>query len=306
WRLGRTCAELGSKTSEGTAATARPSPGISCPGQGWGLKLMTLPLTLPPEIWEELAAWLGRGKCYLDEDWPDNFPEHSVTHLDNLSIPENMDIDWAHHNTLSGNPVACLSLNRNGIYTTQSNSGSIDIHWITSETDALKFWRSAIDIQGDNDQSLENLSAHAYPYLYFHSEIWHGIHRLTGGYHANRNKIKKHLATLNDFGEWAFTAPPPALSPQEPRGESTERPSNQIIERRFHGLNITMAPENPNVFRNSRCRAAREITIQSRKIYCEWHAKIEPHTNRIHVYPPIQESNNRLIIAIIDAHLELP
>ncbi|WP_175648520.1 pilin, partial [Pseudomonas aeruginosa] len=42
WRLGRTCAELGSKTSEGTAATARPSPGISCPGQGWGLKLMTL------------------------------------------------------------------------------------------------------------------------------------------------------------------------------------------------------------------------------------------------------------------------
>ncbi|MEI9435912.1 hypothetical protein WAE41_18460, partial [Pseudomonas aeruginosa] len=36
------CAELGSKTSEGTAATARPSPGISCPGQGWGLKLMTL------------------------------------------------------------------------------------------------------------------------------------------------------------------------------------------------------------------------------------------------------------------------
>ncbi|MCT0752437.1 DUF3218 family protein, partial [Pseudomonas aeruginosa] len=22
--------------------TARPSPGISCPGQGWGLKLMTL------------------------------------------------------------------------------------------------------------------------------------------------------------------------------------------------------------------------------------------------------------------------
>jgi DNA-directed RNA polymerase specialized sigma24 family protein len=38
----RTCAELGSKTSEGTAVTARPSPGISCPGQGWGLKLMTL------------------------------------------------------------------------------------------------------------------------------------------------------------------------------------------------------------------------------------------------------------------------
>ena len=46
WRLGRTCAELGSKTSEGTAATARPSPGFLAPAR-LGLKLMTLGATSP-------------------------------------------------------------------------------------------------------------------------------------------------------------------------------------------------------------------------------------------------------------------
>jgi hypothetical protein len=86
----------------------------------------------------------------------------------------------------------------------------------------------------------------------------------------------------------------------------SQAPSNQIIERRFVGFNVDISPENPNVYRDPDCRRAREITIGTTKLYCEWHAKIQAHQNRIHVHAPVKESNEKFIVAIVHEHLELP
>lgn len=272
----------------------------------WGLRSADSPIKLDAEIWEEITAWLGRSTCYLDEEWPADMHE-AVIKIDDTAVEENTDIAWAHHNIRAGRAVACMSLNRAGIYSTTSNKGTVQVHWISNKESTLQFWRSAIEIEGDTHESLRRLAPHAFPSLYIFPEVWNGLHRLSGGYLTHKDEIKRHLAEFNDHGTWAFTSPPPALDRTEPAKPGPYKaPSNQIIERRFIGLNISIAPENPNVYSHPASRRAREISIHNKTLYCEWHAKIQAHQNRIHVHPPVKESEGKFIIAIVHEHLELP
>lgn len=272
----------------------------------WGLRSTDSPVTLDAEIWEELAAWLGRSSCYLDEEWPNNMHE-AVNEINGVPVIDNSDVAWAHHNVRAGRAVACLSFNRKGIHLTASQAGSANVHWVNDEASVLDFWRSAIVVEGDNHESLRRLAPHAFPSLYIHPEVWTGLHRLSGGYLEHRDEVRRHFAVFDDYGNWAFMCPPPALSPNEAMGpDPLLSPSNQIIERRFLGFNLNIAPEKPNVYLKTSCRQAREITIATRKVYCEWHSKIQAHQNRIHVHPPVEESNGKFIVAIIHEHLELP
>jgi hypothetical protein len=52
-------------------------------------------------------------------------------------------------------------------------------------------------------------------------------------------------------------------------------PSNQIIEHRFKGFNLDVAPEKPNVYAHGESRKARETKLGTRTLYCEWHVKLE-------------------------------
>lgn len=272
----------------------------------WSLFSAEAPI-LPAELGHELASWLGSASFYLDEDvWPDGGMETHIQVAANLA-EDNADLAWAHHHVRSGRAVACLGLTRSGPHRTTSNQGNATVHWVQNEVTHRAFWRDAIEVEGDSEESLRRLAAHAFPDLYFHVDVWRGLGRFVGGYLAMRSHVRHYLAVLDDHGHWAFTFPPPALS----RVETTEdepktRPTNQVIERRFLGLKLTMAPENPDVYANGRCRRAREIIIGEQTLYCEWHGKLEPHQNRIYLHPPVPESNNKVVIAIFHEHLPLP
>lgn len=273
----------------------------------WSLLAPDAPITLPPELGQELAAWLGSAPRYLDEEpWPEWILEVQVS-VDNSPQMENCDLAWAHHNVRTGRHVACIGLKRSGAYETTSALGSAVVHWISDDATHITFWRSAISSGFASVQALESYAEHAYPDLYFAPGALGRADTFGGGLQASRSELLRYLAVLNDYGIWAFTFPPPALTPEEPTGpEPTARPTNQIIERRFRGLNLNMAPENPNVKLNNACREAREITLAGKTFYCEWHGKLEAHRNRIHVHPPVPQSNGRVIIAILHEHLPLP
>lgn len=273
----------------------------------WSLSSASSPVQLPGELWQELAAWLGMASRYLDDEWPDGMDDTCIQ-IGSAQMEDNVDVAWAHHKVRCGCAVACLGLKRSGPQETLSNQGKSSVHWVTDEVTHRAFWRAAINVEGDNEATLERLAPHAFPDLYFRHGVWHGLHRLAGGYLALRSEIGRGLAVLDDYGKWAFTFPPPALSPREPiaAGHESQRPSNQVIERRFQGLGLTMAPEKPEVFADGKCRLAREITIGAHVLYCGWHVKLEPHRNRLHVHSPIPESDERVVIAIFDEHLPLP
>jgi hypothetical protein len=272
----------------------------------WSLRASEAPISLPQEIWQELSAWLLSAQRYFDEEeWPDSIEDIAIE-VDG-ALEENPDLAWAHHNVRTGRAVACLGLSRLGPHETRSSRGSVTIHWVQNENSHRDFWRAAIAIEGDNENTLRRLAPHAYPDLHFFEDAWSGLNKLTGGYLALRSEVQRYLAVLDSFGSWVFTAPPPVISPEEiTRPEHQGAPSNQIVERRFRGLGLDMAPEKPNVYANPKCRRAREVTINSKTLYCEWHGKLEPHRNRLHIHPAVPETNGKVIIAIFHEHLPLP
>lgn len=272
----------------------------------WSLFSPGTPVKLSFDLAQELAAWLGSAPRYLDEQWPPCMDD-ILMQVDDESARENADQAWAHHHVRTGRALACLGLTRSGPHRTTSKQGTATVHWIVNERTNRMFWRDAIDIEGGGPETLERFAPHAFPDLYFCKGVWRGLKRFAGGYIAIGNELRRYLAVLDDYGAWVFTFPPPALEIGDDSGPDVDAlPSNQIIESRFQRLRLEMAPENPNVYGNATSRRAREISVNNKTLYCEWHGKLEAHRNRVHVHKPDSVSGGKVIVAIFHEHLPLP
>jgi hypothetical protein len=273
----------------------------------WELFAAASPIKLSGEIRQELAAWLGSARQYLDADeWPEGFVDTFVSV--NGAVPsENPDIAWVHCCVLAGTPAACFALGGSRIATTATGAGSADLHFVADEAGRRKFWRKVVLLQGDNLESLLRYSQHAYPNLHFVDGTLQHADQLAGGYLGSRQKLQQALAVLDDWGCWVFTWPPPSITANEgPPPDATARPNNQLVRQRLSGFGIDASLENANVQAHRASREARETVIGSRTLYCEWHVKLEPHRNRIHFHAPIPESGEKVVIGMIHEHLPLP
>lgn len=272
----------------------------------WSLWSEESPLHLPVELGRELAAMLRPLGGYLDEEpWPDGMEFTRVAIGDDLPV-ENEDVAWAHHHVRGDRAVACLGLRRRGVFKTTTDAGSAQVHWVVDEAEHRAFYRAAIDVERDSEQTLERLSSHAFPDLCFVAGIWRELSAFAGGYTRVRKDLRRILAVLDDVGKWAFTEPPPKLQPTDELPRESGEPGRLLIQQRFQAVGLDVAPEKASVARTSRFSAPRERVVDGRTLYCEWHVKIAPHINRVHIHPPVPESDERLVVAIFHAHLPLP
>lgn len=274
----------------------------------WDLCAETSSIHLPTEVWQELAAHLSRAKFYVDEPkWPAGFPDDVDVSIDARPMVLNMDVAWAHHSVRSGKAVACLGLWRKGVFKTLIGGFFADLHWVGHNIFApSEFWRNAIEIEGNSPASFARFARLAFPNLYFAGSVLHHANEFSGGYYAISDVLKRYLKILDESGHWAFTAAPPAQSRNDSSGLEGSSPSNQLIQRRFSLLALDLAPEKPNVYADRKCREARQILLNGRTLYCEWHCKLELHRNRVHLHAPVPESDNKLVVAIFSGHLPLP
>ncbi len=273
----------------------------------WELFTENGDLHLPREIAQELAGWLGRARRYADADeWPAGADDTNVAVGDAPATP-NDDVAWVHHSVRAGLPAAVFALGGAGLVATTTAAGGAQVHFVGDEAGRRRFWRDRIVLGGDDMASLAANAAHAYPDLLFADGAIGGAGRLAGGYLASRNRVQTTFAALDDWGAWAFDCPPPAITPYEGAPPDPDaRPTKQLLEHRFAGLGLDAAPENPNVRADATSRTARETEVGGRTLYCEWHAKLEPHRNRIHFHGPVPESGGRVVVGMIDEHLPLP
>ncbi|EGV18831.1 hypothetical protein [Thiocapsa marina] len=278
----------------------------------WGLSVWELwgpecPVDLPPELRQELAAMLGRAPLYLDEEaWPEGIPEHTEISVSGSQPSDNPDVAWAHHSVRSGHAVACLGLRRAGVHPTVTAACIANVHWVIDESGHRAFFRAAMDVEHDCEATLERLATHAFPDLCFVDGIWRGLGDFAGGYSGVREPLRELLAVLDDHGHWAFTAPPPAIREEDEVPTRTGDPSAKLIQQRFNTYGIVVAPEALDVRRDKTCREARERVFGGRTLYCEWHAKLRGDRNRVHLHPPVSESEDKLVVAIFHEHLPLP
>lgn len=273
----------------------------------WEIALGQAPVEISGDIVQELAAWLGHAGVYTDElNWPDGWDQTEIS-VDGDPPEDNPDLAWVHHTVRSGHAMASLSLRRRGPKPTATSLGAAEVHFVSLEVDRTAFWRDAIIVEGDHANALVRLGPHAYPDIHFLPGVLDEVNNLGGGYLALRSSVQAAIAALNDHGRWIFTTAPPPLTPTDglhpdPNGGA---PSNQIIERRFRQIGLDVAPENPNVRMNAQTRKARERKLGNNTIYCEWHVKLQPHRNRIHIHGPAH-GIDQLIVAIVHEHLPLP
>ncbi|ODS04742.1 hypothetical protein [Vibrio scophthalmi] len=262
----------------------------------------------------ELSAVLDNIECYEDlANWPPNFPEDAFFD-DGRDL--GLDLAFAHYSNLAKTPMGCITLSLRGTILTKSAHGSISVPLISDEYSHKKFWRkTALSMLRDTPHNLEALSPSMYPNLHFFEGVWGGISNFQGGYPRASHKLKKYLECLDDYGNWVFKAPPPAVHPSDTiESQDGVSPTNELIERRFNGLGLDMAPEKPNVRNDTKCYNARAVNLnysikgkeQTIELYCEWHGKLEQHTNRIHIHPPIVPTQGKVLIAIYHQHLPLP
>lgn len=294
------CNDRGEEVWIGEDFQSRPMLGTD------GLWQLAADQGLSGEMKQELAAWLGRTSFYLDiDEWPDGFDEVLIE-IDVAAPADNADVAWVHHHVRAGRAFACLSLRRRGLLPTRTKFGDADLHFVGDEQERVAFWRDAIKIEGDNVASLVRFAPSAYPNIYFMPGVVANVDRFEGGYLALRTQVQKAFEALDRHGVWIFTEAPPALNPEEPRRGTQTSPTNQIIEKRFLNVGLNAAPENPNVRLKKMTRVAREAKIGKATLYCEWHIKVQPHRNRIHVHGPVEASDCRVIVGMIDDHLPLP
>lgn len=273
----------------------------------WDLFSPTSPLPLRRELSQELSAWLVKAPRYADAPhWPNGFGGNPIS-IEGAAPVANDDVEWVHFAVRAGTPMACMTLGQSRLATTTTGTGTAQVHFAGDEAGRKVFWRDAMVLAGDTLRSLVDYAERAYPNLHFVGCVLSDAAGLSGGYIASRRRLRAALETLDDWGHWVFTWPPPALAPNEGLPPDPDaRPTNYIIEHRFAGFNIEAAPENPNVRFHTESRKAREIQIKGRTLYCEWHVKLQPHQNRIYFHGPVPESGDKVVIGIIDRHLPLP
>lgn len=256
---------------------------------------------------QELAAWLLRAPRYADApSWPTGFVSGAIS-INGAAPVANDDVEWAHCSMASAVPVAVLTLYEPRVVPTATAVATTDMHFVADDASRRAFWRKALVVAGDTLRDLQELGSRAYPNLHFAQGVLADADGLGGGYLASRARLKSALEILDDWGHWAFSWPPPALTPNEgPPPDPAATPSNFIVEHRFAGLGLEAAPENPNVFADGASRRAREVVVAGRTLYCEWHAKLERHRNRIHFHAPVPEAGGKVVIGVIHHHLPLP
>lgn len=182
------------------------------------------------------------------------------------------------------------------------------VHFVVDEPTHRGFFREAVAAQKLDLHAVEALAPHAFPEIHFVDGVWRDARRFDGGYARAREALLGFLAVLDDHGAWVFTDSTGRLSPGEPVSEASKlvAVTRALIERRFHGWGLVVAPENPDVFRDAECRRARTLTLGSQQLYCEWHYKLERNTNRVHIHEPTPASGGKVIVAVYADHLPLP
>ncbi|MER5453801.1 hypothetical protein ABT008_03360 [Micromonospora sp. NPDC002389] len=186
--------------------------------------------------------------------------------------------------------MACLVFGgtpRSGFWTISDGNRAADAYFFSTEQELRGFWRSLYHREKLDEQDFFDLAEHAFPELVFHPALNFG--RFDGSYLDVRDRVVRILGVLNDH----FTA---ALQQQ------SGLPKDVAAMLGAHGVNLS--PESPKTRSSDRLMAQRMVSLDGESYVCEWHAKLEPHRNRIHFSLPSSQLGGRILIGLFVEHLD--
>lgn len=222
-----------------------------------------------------------------DEDEP-GFVD-AVVLDDGMVIDPGFSLGPAAARGVSGRAVACLMLggHRADGRRTARAGGNTTSMWFVSDADAIpRFWRDIYAEEDVPEQGFFAVARWAFPRLVFHPAL--RFNRFEGGYGGVRDRVVLVLSGLCDRFAVELAAG---------RGLPAE------IAARMSPYGVHLSPEAPSTRRNRRAMAERAVELDGRSYLCDWHAKLEPHRNRIHFSLPDQHPEGLIVIGVFARHL---
>lgn len=164
-------------------------------------------------------------------------------------------------------------------------TGSAAAVWCVVEIDHLTaFWRDSLTRYEATPTEISAASAAAFPRTHFAPEVWTQTNRFEGSWRDVRERLVEVLSGLDDGATAVFAV------------ESQNDMRARVMSATY---GVDCSPESPNTHRNATAMRRREAEFDGIVHVCEWHAKLEPHQNRVH----FAVAEGRLLVGIFAKHL---
>ena len=164
--------------------------------------------------------------------------------------------------------------------------GNARIFFFTQRDELCGFWRSLYFREQVKESLFFDLAEYAFPRLVLHPSLKFG--HFEGRYVDVRDKVVRILAAVNDH--LSTTLEKHAGIPSE-------------VAAAFGAVGVDLSPESPKTRSSHALMTHREVALNGKTYLCEWHAKLEPHRNRIHFSLPAADLGGRIVIGLFAVHL---
>ena len=244
---------------------------------------------------------------YLALDRADDFDDSRLTDYD--AVIDGMTrfspgVVWAHRSCRQGRHVAVLPLpigddSPVGKVPVTLVDVTLDIFFVAEESHHVNFFRSVITQENADEAKFERLATSAFPALDWADNVWRGLGAFSRPYIAVRGELLSCLSRLSDHGAACF---------QEFRA-GDPRQLAQVLSAR---VGVEVSDENGRTKQHSPSRRDRTRRHRGVDKVFWWHAKLQPHVDRIHfLYEDPSASlpepgEGQIVVGLFKDHCLLP
>lgn len=154
---------------------------------------------------------------------------------------------------------------------------------VTDDGSRITFYRGIFEIEDTPEAQFFEVARRAFPRLRFAPNL--SFRRFDGTYASLREQVVEHLSALNDRFREAL--------------EAAHGMSHEVSA--AVGIDISIEGETRG---SETLMRLRDVEYQGQVYRCEWHSKLEPHRNRIHVHPGDEGTEGCVLIGIFVDHLQ--
>ncbi|MFF3426924.1 hypothetical protein [Streptomyces sp. NPDC002602] len=162
-----------------------------------------------------------------------------------------------------------------------------DVYFLAGPQGLMEFWRSLFAREDVGEHEFFDWAKMVFPRLVFADSLT--FRKFDGTYAQMRDWVVHALTVVNDHFADALEA-------------HSGMAADIKAELGRHQLNLS--PESPSTRSKPGVMKQRDVEHGGQTFRCEWHAKKEPHRNRVHFSLPDPRLSDRILIGIFVEHLD--
>ena len=189
------------------------------------------------------------------------------------SVPFAPGVAWAHACCSERRYVAVLPLPLGGVprgrVLVTVAGATIEIFFVTEESEHVDFFRSVIALENADEAMFERLARSAFPALEWADNVWHGLGNFSRSYIEVRDELVRYLGGLSDHGAACF---------------HEHRVGNPLNLSRILSAQVgsETSDENGPTKRHRPSERDRTRSYRGTNKVFWWHVKLQPHVDRIY------------------------